>query len=103
MTAPTFAEERTALSWRRTAVAAMGTAALFVHQTVATSWHGASAAPLGAAVTLMALTLIAIQRSRALTGGSDSDGARHVALATAAVTGVGLVALVIALTYPSIR
>ncbi|WP_280252924.1 DUF202 domain-containing protein [Nocardia abscessus] len=48
MSAPHLSAERTALAWRRTAVAAMVVGTLFLHQALESGWRAAPAAPLGA-------------------------------------------------------
>ncbi|MVU77224.1 DUF202 domain-containing protein [Nocardia sp. ET3-3] len=100
MTAPTFAVERTALAWRRTAVACMGTAALFLNHAVSNGWRGASAAPVVAALTLTALAFIAMRRNQILLHGQIRDSALPIAAVTLMVVGVALVAAAIGLTDP---
>ncbi|WP_280273980.1 DUF202 domain-containing protein [Nocardia wallacei] len=100
MTAPTLAAERTALAWRRTAVAAMGTSALFVHETVVTGWRAASAAPVAAALGLLALAVVSYVRNRSLRHGHWGHGTAVVAVTTVAVIGVAIVAAVIGSVNP---
>ncbi|MBU3061412.1 DUF202 domain-containing protein [Nocardia sp. NEAU-G5] len=104
MTAPApdtgMARERTALSWRRTAVSAMGTAALFINHAVSNGWRHAAAAPLAAAVVLGVLALMCFERNRLLREGQDAHSRRAVTVTTVVIVLVCAVALYIGLRDP---
>ncbi|WP_157121296.1 DUF202 domain-containing protein [Nocardia miyunensis] len=101
MTADTgMARERTALSWRRTAIASMATAALFVNHAVVSGWRHSVAAPLAAAVMLVVLAAMSYQRSRALHRGELGRSRIEVALTATVVVLVCAVALLISLGNP---
>lgn len=100
MTAPTLAAERTALAWRRTAVAAMGIAALFMHEAVVTGWRAASVAPVAAGLALLALAAVSYLRNRSLRHGHWGHGATVIAVTTVAVIGVAIAAAVIGSVNP---
>ncbi|WP_067825393.1 DUF202 domain-containing protein [Nocardia inohanensis] len=100
MTAPTLAAERTALAWRRTAVAAMGTAVLFVNHAVTSGWRDAAAAPLCAAAVLTIVAIVSFTRNRSLQHGHWGHGAQVIAVTAAAVGVVTVVAALIALFDP---
>ncbi|GAB2685158.1 DUF202 domain-containing protein [Nocardia thraciensis] len=102
MTAPTLAAERTALAWRRTAVGAMGTAALFIHAAVENGWRAGAVAPMAAAVTLLVVAAVSFLRNRSLQHGHGAHGRQVVTITTAAVIAVALVATAIASTDPII-
>ncbi|WP_280303435.1 DUF202 domain-containing protein, partial [Nocardia abscessus] len=91
MSAPHLSAERTALAWRRTAVAAMVVGTLFLHQALERGWRAAAAAPSGAAITMAALAGACYLRNRGLRRGHYAHGGRIVA-ATAAAVFVGAVA-----------
>ncbi|MGW4248384.1 DUF202 domain-containing protein [Nocardia sp. NPDC004722] len=101
MTAPpTYPAERTALAWRRTAIAAMGTAVLFVNHAATSGWHPAAIAPALAAVVLLFLAGLSFARNNSLHHGHWHHGPRVIAIATVAVLVVCGVALAIGLTDP---
>ncbi|MGV9664130.1 DUF202 domain-containing protein [Nocardia niigatensis] len=103
MTAPpTYPAERTALAWRRTAIAAMGTAALFVDHAATSGWHAAAVAPALAAVGLLFLAGLSFLRNTSLHHGHWAHGARVIAVATGVVLVVCAVALIIAITDPDL-
>lgn len=79
-----MARERTALSWRRTAVSSMGTAALFINHAVSNGWRHTAMAPMVAAVMLAVLAAMSFHRGRALHRGEDHRS-RLPVTATAAV------------------
>ncbi|WP_458685847.1 DUF202 domain-containing protein [Nocardia tengchongensis] len=104
MTAPpTLFAERTALAWRRTAIAAMGTAVLFVHAAADGGWQPAGIAPLFGAVVLLVVAGISFARNNSLHHGHTAHGPRAIALATVAVLVVCVVALIIALADPGAK
>lgn len=98
--APTFYSERTALAWRRTAIAAMGTAALFVNHAVASGWQPAAIGPVLAAAGLLFLAGISFARNNSLHHGHRAHGPRAIAMATVVVVIVCAVALFIAFVVP---
>ncbi|WP_067702987.1 DUF202 domain-containing protein [Nocardia jejuensis] len=117
MTAPTLAVERTALSWRRTAVAAMGTAALFINHSAMNGWRGSAIAPFCAAVALGALALIAFRRNRVLLHDENADsdtvgthsgrgqspefeGAPDIVMTTVVIIGVAVIAAIVGFADP---
>ncbi|MFF3569663.1 DUF202 domain-containing protein [Nocardia jiangxiensis] len=95
-----MARERTALSWRRTAVASMATAALFVNHAVVSGWRHSAAAPLVAALMLIVLATMSFQRSRALHHGELGRSRIEVTLTATVVVLVCAVALLIGLSGP---
>ncbi|MGW5108433.1 DUF202 domain-containing protein [Nocardia sp. NPDC004123] len=104
MTAPpTYPAERTALAWRRTAIAAMGTGVLFVNHAATSGWHPAAIAPALAAVGLMFVAGLSVLRNNSLHRGHWAHGQRVIAIATVAVLVVCGVALIIGLTDPGKR
>ncbi|PXX64022.1 uncharacterized protein DUF202 [Nocardia tenerifensis] len=95
-----LAAERTALAWRRTAVAAMLTGALFLNHAVSSGWRPALIAPIVAAVAMAALAVMGYLRNRDLHKGRYGFGGRSVAAATAVVVIVAVIAAVIQFTAP---
>ncbi|MBF6174785.1 DUF202 domain-containing protein [Nocardia blacklockiae] len=102
MTAPTLAAERTALAWRRTAVAAMGTAALFVHQAIIDGWRAEGTAPLAGALTLLVIAAVSYLRNRSLRHGNWGHDAAVIRVATAAIAVVAVTAALITLAGPPV-
>ncbi|MFI6867130.1 DUF202 domain-containing protein [Nocardia sp. NPDC050406] len=97
-----LAAERTALSWRRTAMAAMANAVLFLHAAADSGWRPADLAPLAAVVVLSAVVVIAVRRGRILhTEPRDrwGDGRLPIAVVTISVIGVTCVAAGFGLAY----
>ncbi|WP_280248516.1 DUF202 domain-containing protein, partial [Nocardia abscessus] len=84
MSAPHLSAERTALAWRRTAVAAMVVGTLFLHQALESGWRVAAAAPIGAAIAMAALAGACYLRNRGLRRGHYAHGGRIVAATAAA-------------------
>ena len=98
MTADTgMARERTALAWRRTAISAMGTAALFVNHAVSSGWRHAVSAPLVGALMLVVLAIMSFQRSRALHHGELGRSRVEVAATATVIVLVCAVALFVSL------
>lgn len=95
-----LAAERTALAWRRTAVASMITGALFLNHAVTNGWRPALIAPIGAAIAMAALAALSYLRNRSLREGRHSRGGWVVATATAAVVAVAAIAFAIEFTDP---
>ncbi|MGQ4597514.1 DUF202 domain-containing protein [Nocardia sp. R6R-6] len=85
MTAPPLAAERTALAWRRTAVAAMAVGTLFLHYALAGGWRPAAIAPISAAFAMLVLAGACYLRNRTLRQGRYAHGHRFVAASAAAV------------------
>ncbi|UGT44985.1 DUF202 domain-containing protein [Nocardia yamanashiensis] len=96
----TLAAERTALAWRRTAVAAMGTAALFVNHATLSGWRDSAIAPLCAAAVLMLVAGVSFTRNRSLQHGHWGHGAQVIAATAAAVVSVTALATILAIFYP---
>ncbi|MGY1895715.1 DUF202 domain-containing protein [Nocardia gipuzkoensis] len=92
MSAPHLSAERTALAWRRTAVAAMVVGTLFLHQALESGWRAAAAAQIGAAIAMAALAGACYLRNRGLRRGHYAHGGRIVAATAAAVCVVALAA-----------
>ncbi|WP_419247946.1 DUF202 domain-containing protein [Rhodococcus erythropolis] len=83
--------ERTALSWRRTALASTSIAALFIHQAAKEGWEASAIVPLLATFTLLGTACAAFIRDRTLRSGCvrlSRSTAFAVSCATAA-TAVG--------------
>ncbi|QIS05209.1 DUF202 domain-containing protein [Nocardia brasiliensis] len=95
-----LAAERTALAWRRTAVAAMITGALFLNHAVANQWRPAVVAPIGAALAMVVLAGTCYFRNRSLRLGRVGRGGSVVAVATTVVVAVAVLAAVVAITDP---
>ncbi|MFI9407392.1 DUF202 domain-containing protein [Nocardia sp. NPDC052316] len=90
-----LAAERTALAWRRTAVAAMITGALLLNHAVSSGWRPAMTAPIGAAIAMAALAGMSYLRNRSLHQGDYRHGSRVVGATTAVVVVVaGLAAAI---------
>jgi uncharacterized membrane protein YidH (DUF202 family) len=95
-----LAAERTALAWRRTAIAAMVVAVLLLDHAVTSGLRAAAVAPIGAAVTLTAVAGMCYLRNRSLHEGRFGHGKRAVAATAAAVVAVACVAAAIGVTDP---
>ncbi|MFI6999550.1 DUF202 domain-containing protein [Nocardia sp. NPDC050175] len=95
-----LAAERTALAWRRTAVAAMITSALFLNHAMTSGWRPALIAPIGAAIVMAALAGLSYLRNRSLHEGRYGHGSWVVATATVVVVAVAGIAAVIEFTDP---
>ncbi|MFC4374804.1 DUF202 domain-containing protein [Nocardia halotolerans] len=93
MTVPTLAAERTALAWRRTALAAAACALLLVNAAI-TEGAPAPALPLAAAASALLLTCLAWYRGRALDRGYTATGERVVAITTLTVAAVAVLAAI---------
>jgi uncharacterized membrane protein YidH (DUF202 family) len=101
MTADTgMARERTALSWRRTAVSSMGTAALFINHAVSNGWRHAAAAPLIATLMLGVLAVGSFRRNYSLHSDRAGDSRRAITTTTVVIALVCVVALYIGLRDP---
>ncbi|MEC3917145.1 DUF202 domain-containing protein [Nocardia sp. CDC160] len=101
--APTYPGERTALAWRRTAVAAMGTAVLFANHASTSGWRPAAIAPALAAFVLLCVAGLSYARNRSLQQGRWGNGPLVIAITTVAILAVTGVALAIGLTDPGKR
>ncbi|MFI6363787.1 DUF202 domain-containing protein [Nocardia sp. NPDC050630] len=95
MNARTLAAERTALAWRRTAVAAMVVAALFLNHSAMHGWRAVALAPTGAAITMAAVAVLSFSRNRALHQGRYGRGGGAIAATALAVLAVACVAAAI--------
>ncbi|KAA8885219.1 DUF202 domain-containing protein [Nocardia colli] len=95
-----LAAERTALAWRRTAVASMITGALFLNHAVTSGWRPALIAPIGAAIAMAALAGLSYLRNRSLREGRHGHGGFVVGAAAVVVVAVASLAAVIELTDP---
>ncbi|MEU7767707.1 DUF202 domain-containing protein [Nocardia sp. NPDC049190] len=100
MSRPGLAAERTALAWRRTAVAAMVVGVLFLDHAAVGGWRPATIAPLCAAITSAVLAGTCYMRNRRLQEGRDGHGDPIVAATTMAVFAIAIVAVAIGLTDP---
>lgn len=95
-----LAAERTALAWRRTAVASMITGALFLNHAVTSGWRPALIAPIGAAIAMAALAGLSYLRNRSLHEGRHGRGRWIVATATAVIAAVAVLAVGMEFTDP---
>ncbi|MEV4235050.1 MULTISPECIES: DUF202 domain-containing protein [unclassified Nocardia] len=100
MSAKGLAAERTALAWRRTAVAAIVVAALFVNHAAMHGWRAVAIAPTGAAITMAAVAALSFSRNRALHQGRFGHGGGAIAATMLAVLAVACVAAAISFTDP---
>ncbi len=100
MSPKTLAAERTALAWRRTAIAAMVVAALFVNQAATSGWRAAAIAPIGAAITMAALAALCLSRNRTLHQGRFGHGEGVIAATVLAVLAVACVAVAVGFAVP---
>jgi hypothetical protein len=100
MNRPGLAAERTALAWRRTAVASMAVGALLFNHAVGGGWRPAAIAPLSAAIASVVLAGACYLRNRSLHEGRYGHGGRIVAATTAVVVAIAVVAAAIGLTDP---
>ncbi|WP_067472431.1 DUF202 domain-containing protein [Nocardia amamiensis] len=94
MNAPHLAAERTALAWRRTAVASMVVGTLFLHYALGSGWRPSAIAPIAAALAMVALAGACYVRNRSLRRGRYAHGhpvvvASAVAVAVVAVAAAG--------------
>ncbi|MGV9680245.1 DUF202 domain-containing protein [Nocardia sp. NPDC003482] len=89
--------ERTALSWLRTAVAAMANALLLVRTALVADRPPAAVLALAGAAALGIVTAIALRRNRILHNrrGRWTDGRRAVALVAWTIAAVAVCALVV--------
>ncbi|MBH0775372.1 DUF202 domain-containing protein [Nocardia bovistercoris] len=96
-----LAAQRTALSWRRTAIGAVAVGLLFLQHAVVLDTRAAVLTPLVAAVTMIALGLLCFVRNRRLR--RDRRGARSALIATtaAAVVVVAGMAALVGFTNPN--
>lgn len=76
--------ERTALSWRRTALSAMAIAALFLHLAAERGWGVATVPALFASCMMLVMAAECYRRGRGLHDGHLAVG-RHAAAMTSAV------------------
>ncbi|MEV0292948.1 DUF202 domain-containing protein [Nocardia sp. NPDC050710] len=95
-----LAAERTALSWRRTAISAMVVAVLFLNHVASGGWHEAEIAPIGAAATMATLAALCFARNRSLHQRRHGAGQAAVAATTVAVAAVACVSVAIVFTDP---
>lgn len=95
-----LAAERTALAWRRTAIAAMVVAALFVNHAVTSGWRAAGVAPIGATIMMAAVAALCFSRNRTLHQGRFGHGRGAIAATVLAVLAVACIAAAIGLTDP---
>lgn len=98
MSSQGLAAERTALAWRRTAIAAMVVAALFANHAATTGWRATAIAPIGAAVTMAAVAALCISRNRALHHGRFGRGGSVIAATVLAVVAVAGIAAAVGFT-----
>lgn len=91
--------ERTALSWRRTALASAGVAALLLHQAAERGWGPAAIAPLFAMATLLVVAFICSRRGHNLHVGTRGVSAGAAVAISVAVTASALVSGVFELWY----
>ncbi|MGW4632774.1 DUF202 domain-containing protein [Nocardia sp. NPDC004415] len=92
MTAPTLAQERTALAWRRTALGAAGCALLFAHEATRDGWP-TILLPLVAAAAALLLSWLGWLRGQALHHGHTARGHRLVAVTALTVATVALIGI----------
>ncbi|MEV4128691.1 DUF202 domain-containing protein [Nocardia sp. NPDC049707] len=95
-----LAAERTALAWRRTAIAAMVVAALFLNHAASSGWRATAIASIGAAITMAAVAALCISRNRALHQGRFGHGGSVIAATVLAVVAVACIAATVGFTDP---
>ncbi|WP_336081494.1 DUF202 domain-containing protein [Nocardia sp. SSK8] len=92
MTAPTLAQERTALAWRRTALGAAGVALLLAHEATRDGWP-TIVIPLVATAAALLLSWLGWLRGHALHRGDTARGHRLVAVTGCTVAAVALIGI----------
>lgn len=96
---PGLAVERTALSWRRTAMSAMTATAVFAHAAASTRATVTAAAALAAVAALVVVTVYCSRRNAALRSRRRGDITVATAFVSAVVAVVAVAAAVIGLTW----
>jgi uncharacterized membrane protein YidH (DUF202 family) len=96
-----LAAERTALAWRRTAIAAMVVAALLLDHAATNQWRPATIGPTAAALAMAVLAGVCFSRNRTLHQGHYGHGRSAIATAALVVVAVAAIAAVMALTDPA--
>ena len=91
--------ERTALSWRRTALSAVAVAALFLHQAAERGWGVATVPALFASCMMLVMASECYRRGRGLHKGHVAVGRHAAAMTSAAVVAGGLSAVAVELWY----
>ncbi|MEV6065691.1 DUF202 domain-containing protein [Nocardia sp. NPDC052001] len=97
-----LAAERTALAWRRTAIASMANAVLFLKAAFSSDWRPVTVAAFLATIALLVVTAVCVRRGQVLHShrkGAWDRGDRGIAAVAVAVGGVVAVAFVLALEY----
>ncbi|WP_330182323.1 DUF202 domain-containing protein [Nocardia sp. NBC_01503] len=97
-----LAAERTALAWRRTAIAAMANAVLFLKAGFDSDWPAVTVAEFFACIALLVVTVVCVRRGRVLHShrkGDWNNGARGIRAVTVSIVAVALVAMVLTVEY----